>query len=131
MDAVHSTKLTRLRVIWLAVALAVVTALAYMMIVWDLLGVGDLEMAPDGDVIVYAAAGCYLVGGLLVPLRRRWLWIVGAVINALVMLFFFNMYQNRPAVMFSPGGIATKIPQLLLEAVLIFLIVSDWLRSRR
>jgi hypothetical protein len=63
--------------------------------------------------------------------RRRWLWVVGAVINALVILFFIMAYQHRPAVMFSPGGIATKEAQLLLEVCLLVLIVSGWRRSRR
>jgi hypothetical protein len=47
------------------------------------------------------------------------------------MLFFFNMYQARPSVLFSPGGIETKVPQLLLEALLLYMIAADWLRSRR
>jgi hypothetical protein len=40
-------------------------------------------------------------------------------------------YQGRPAVLFSPGGVATKAAQLLLEAGLLCLIVNDWRRSRR
>jgi hypothetical protein len=130
MNVVQQSNTNRLRLIWLAVALALVAALAYVMIALDILGVGDLEMAQDGDVIVYVAAGSYLLGGLLILLRRRWLWIIGVLINALVMLFFFNMYQDRSAVMFSPGGITTKVPQLLLEATLIYLIVTNWLRWR-
>jgi hypothetical protein len=130
MNVVQQSNTNRIRLIWLAVALTLVAALAYVMIALDILGVGDLEMAQDGDVIVYIAAGSYLLGGLLILLRRRWLWIIGILINALVILFFFNMYQDRPAVMFSPGGITTKVPQLLLEATLIYLIVTDWLRWR-
>jgi hypothetical protein len=128
---IQPTTHPNVRVIWLAVALAVIAALAYLLIAWDILGVGDLKTASDGDVIVYVAAGGYLLGGLLILVRRRWLWIIGAMINALVMVFFFKMYQNRPTVMFSAGGIATKIPQLLLEATLLYVIVADWLRSRR
>jgi hypothetical protein len=131
MTTVQLTKSNQVRVVWLAVGLAVVAALAYLMIVWKILRVGDLQMAADGEVIVYIAAGGYLLGGLLILLRRRGLWILGAVINALVMLFFFRLYQGRPAVMFSPGGIVTKVPQLLLEATLIYLIVSDWLPARK
>ena len=62
--------------------------------------------------------------------RRPWLWIIGAVINALVMLLFFRLYQDHPAVMFSPGGIVTKIGPLLVEATLIYLIVTDWVHAR-
>jgi hypothetical protein len=127
---IQPTTHPNVRVIWLAVALAVIAALAYLLIAWEILGVGDLKMASDGDVIVYVAAGGYLLGGLLILVRRRWLWIIGVMINALVMVFFFKMYQNRPTVMFSAGGIATKIPQLLLEATLLYVIIADWLRSR-
>jgi hypothetical protein len=116
---------------WLSVTLSFVSAFAYLLIVWKTLGVGDLQTAADGDVIVYVAAGGYLLGGLLILVRRRWLWIIGAVINALVILFFFRLYQDRPAVIFSPGGIVTKAAQLLLEATLIYLIVTDWLNERR
>src|SRR5574341_419174 len=129
MNAVHRPNTYRVRMMWLAVALAVIAALAYLMIVLDILAVGDLQTAKDGNAIVYVAAGSYLLGGLLILVRRRWLWIVGAVVNALVMLFFLRLYQDRPAVLFSPGGVATKAAQLLLELALIYLIVTDWLRS--
>ena len=109
---------------WLAVALALLAALAYMMIAWDFLSIGDLQTAKAGVVIIHVAAGSYLLGGLLIPLRQRWLWIIGAVINALVILFFINLYQERLAVMFSPGGVATKVAQLLLEVMLIYLILA-------
>jgi hypothetical protein len=69
----------------------------------------------------------------LVLARLRWLWIAGAVMNALVMLFFFLMYLERPSVLLSPGGIMTKAAQLLLEVSLIYLIFfgSPRLRDRR
>ncbi len=131
MIAVRSENVTPIRVLWLAVALALVTSLAYLLMAWDVLGVGDLQPDEEGGVIVYVAAACYLIGGLLILVRRRWLWIAGAVINALVMLFFFMMYQDRPAVLLSPGGLASKAAQLALEAVLIYLIVTEWWRARR
>jgi hypothetical protein len=131
MNALQLTKTNQDRVMWLAVGLAVLAALAYGLMAAGLLGVGDVQLAEEGGAIVYAAAGCYLVGGLLILPRRRWLWIAGAVINALVMLFFFNLYRARPAVIFSPGGLASKSAQLLLEAALIYLIVAGWLGARR
>ena len=124
MNTFQSTNNNHVRVMWLAVALALLAALAYMMIAWDFLSIGDLQTAKAGVVIIYVAAGSYLLGGLLIRLRQRWLWIIGAVINALVILFFINLYQERPAVMFSPGGVATKVAQLLLEVMLIYLIFA-------
>ena len=42
-----------------------------------------------------------------------------------VVLFFFQLYENRPGVLFSPGGIVTKAAQILLEVVLVYLLVTD------
>ncbi len=76
------------------------------------------------QTIVYAAGGCYLLGGLLVLAKKRWLWIFGLVMNTLVMAFFFVRYINMPAVIVSLPGLGTKIPQLILEAGLIYLIAT-------
>jgi hypothetical protein len=109
---------------WLAVALALIAALSYLLIQLGMLGVGDLQTV-GGPAIALVAAGCYVLGGLLILVRRRWLWIVGAVINALVILFFVMAYLNRPLVMFSAGGLVTKVAQLLLEGCLLYLIITD------
>jgi hypothetical protein len=131
MVAIEQTSLNRFRVMWLAVALAMLASCAYVLIGFHILAVGDLQTADRPDTIIYVAAGSYLLGGLLILLRRRWLWIIGATINALVMLVFFSAYLERPAVLFSPGGLISKAAQLLLEAGLIYLILMDWRRLRR
>jgi hypothetical protein len=117
-------------VMGLATALALFAALSYLLIQVGLFGVGDLQTS-GAPAIPLVAAACYLIGGLLIPVRRRWLWIVGAVINALVMVIFLMAYLNRPLVMFSAGGLASKIAQVLLEACLLYLIVTDWRRAHR
>ncbi len=114
------------RILWLAVGLALFTAFTYLLMARNILGVGDLQMDEKPAGIIYFAAGCYLVGGLLILLRNRWLLLFGAFINAMVILFFFNLYQNRPAVMFSPGGLISKIAQILLEVALIYILVILW-----
>ena len=126
MNAVQHTHTTTasMRVMWLAVVLALFAALSYLLIQLSMLGVGDLQTA-GGPAIALVAAGCYLVGGLLILVHRRWFWIVGAVINALVILFFVMAYLNRPLVMFSAGGLTTKIAQLLLEGCLLYIIITD------
>lgn len=118
-------------VIWLAVALAIIAALAYVMIAAGWLAIGDIVPAQEGGAVIYVAAGSYLVGGLLILARRRWLWVAGVMMNALVMLFYFQMYQARAAVLFSPGGLVTKLAQLALEAALLYLIIADWRQSHR
>lgn len=117
-------------IMWAAVALAMGTALAYVLIALNLLGVGDLKMDEKPATIIYVAAGCYLLGGLLILLRNRPLLLFGAFINAMVLLFFFNLYKDRPAVIFSPGGLISKIAQLLLEVALIYVIVAIWRKPK-
>ncbi len=123
------THTNRAAALWLAFALAIVAALVYVLIAQGMMAIGDVPQAKEGIGIVYAAAGGYLLGGLLILVRRRWLWIIGAVINALVIIFFFRMYQNRPSVLLSPGGLISKAAQILLEVTLIYLILR-WRRSR-
>jgi hypothetical protein len=119
------------RILWLAVGLAIFTAFTYLLMVWNVLGVGDLQMDEKPAGIIYFAAGCYLVGGLLILLRNRGLLLFGAFINAMVILFFFNLYQDRPAVIFSPGGLISKIAQVLLEIALIYVLVLVWKRGKK
>ena len=119
------------RIVWLGLALALSAALAYVLIGAGVLAVGDVAREQDGVNIAFIAAGCYFVGGWLILLRRRGLLIFGLVMNTLVLLFFFQMYQGRPAVVLSPGGLISKAAQVLLEISLIYLIISDWRKPRR
>jgi len=104
--------------------LAILAAVVYFLMAMDVLQAGNLQPdeAPTG--IAYVAGACYLVGGLLILVRKRWLWIIGSLINALVLVMFFTAYTSRPDVMLSIAGLGTKIPQVLLEIGLIYLIVS-------
>jgi hypothetical protein len=122
MNVIQSANNNHFRVMWLAVILALSTALSYALMAFNVLGVGDLQMDEK-------PAGCYLLGGLLILLRNRWLLLFGTFINAMVILFFFNLYQDRPDVMFSPGGLVSKIAQILLEVALIYVITVTWRKS--
>lgn len=126
MNAIQSTSNKSSRIMWTAVGLALFTALAYVLIAFNVLGVGDLQMDEKPAGIIYFAAGCYLLGGLLILLRNRWLMLFGAFINAMVVVFFFRLYQDRPAVMFSPGGLVSKTTQILLEVALLYIIATNW-----
>lgn len=114
----------------IALGLALITALTYLLIAFNVLGVGDPQVARDGGAIIYVAAGCYLLGGLLILLRNRWLLIFGAYINVLIILSFFSTYRTRPDVLLSPGGLTSKITQILLEIALLFTLISNWKRSK-
>jgi hypothetical protein len=130
MNTVQSSNPTHTRILWTAVVLALLTALSYILMQFNILGVGDLEVGEKPAGIIYVAAGCYLLGGLLILLRNRWLLLFGVFMNTMVLLFFFNMYQNRPAVIFSPGGLVSKIAQILLEFALFYVIAVNWKRSK-
>ncbi|HSJ88426.1 MAG TPA: hypothetical protein VK909_14540 [Anaerolineales bacterium] len=122
MNTQQQANTNHVRILWAAVALALITALSYLLMAFNILGVGDLQMDEKPAGIIFMAAGCYLLGGVLILLRNRGLLFFGAGINALVILFFFNLYKDRPAVVFSPGGLVSKIAQLLLEFALIYVI---------
>jgi len=129
MNTVQTSNPTHTRIMVAVVALALIASLSYVLMALNLLSVGDLRMDEKPAVIIYIAAGCYLLGGLLILTRNRWLLLFGAFINAMVILFFFNMYQNRPAVILSPGGLVSKVAQILLEVALVYFIVVNWKKS--
>jgi hypothetical protein len=131
MATIRQTPDNRIRLLWLAVILALAAALAYVLIALNVLAVGDIQATERPPTIIYVAAGSYVIGGLLILARRRWLWVFGAIINAFVILFFFQLYQDRPAVLLSPGGLLSKAAQIILEITLIYLIVASWWRERR
>ncbi len=118
------------RITTTATGLAIFTTLTYLLIALNILSVGDPQAARDGGAIIYVAAGCYLLGGLLILLRNRWLLLFGASINALVILFFFRMYQARPEIILSPGGLVSKIAQILLEIFILLVLITHWKRSK-
>ena len=131
MNTVQRSNPVHVRILWTAVALALVASLSYILMAFNILGVGDLQVSEKPAGIIFVAAGCYLLGGLLILTRNRWLLLFGAFINAMVILFFFNMYQNRPSVMFSPGGLASKTAQILLEVALFYVIVVFWKKKTK
>jgi len=60
----------------------------------------------------------------LILLKKRWIWVTGAIINAIPIIGFYAMWTSRSDVMFSGPGLMTKIPQILLEAALIYLLIK-------
>jgi hypothetical protein len=125
MDTIQQNPNTNYtRFMWTAVALAFFAAIFYILMEFNLLGVGDLRADEKPSGIIYIVAGCYICGGLFILLRKRGLLIFGAVTNAMVIFFFFAAYQNRPTVMFSAGGLVSKTVQILLEIALLYLIFA-------
>lgn len=104
--------------------LALLAALVYFLMGAGVLQAGDLsaDEAPAG--IAYFAGACYAIGGLLILAGKRWLWVLGAVLNGLVIVGFFAIHATRPAVLLSLPGLATKSAQVLLEIGLVYLTVT-------
>ncbi len=112
-----------------AVALACFVLALAAGVFYVLMGVGAMkvpalsaEEAPAA--IAYVAGGCYVVGGVLVLVRKRWLRAVGLAANTLVIASFFVMYNQKPDIMFSLPGLTTKIAEVLLEVALIYLVIA-------
>lgn len=131
MNTVQTSNPTHTRIMWAAVALALIASLSYVLMALNVLGVGDLKVGEKPINIIFVAAGCYFLGGLLILTRNRWLLLFGAFINAMIVLFFFNLYQDRPAVILSPGGLISKIAQILLEIALIYVIIVFWKKESK
>jgi hypothetical protein len=113
------------KIMLICVALAMTAALGYMLMGIGVIHPRDLIAEDAPPAIVWVMAGCYIVGGLLIFLKKRRLWITGTAINAFVVVMFMLMYAARPSVIFSAPGLITKIAQILLEIGLIYLIVKS------
>lgn len=113
----------------ISAVLALLAAGAYFLLATGVIPVPPLENAasneggPSAAVAFYLGGSAYALGALLLLLvRRRWLRILGMIGNALVIIIFVSMYSRQPQVMFSTAGLTTKIPQILLEVVLVYLV---------
>ena len=124
MKELNTNNQAAIKGIWLAFGLALATAAAYALIIWHVLPIGDYDWADAPAFIGYAAIIGYLLGGLLILVRQRWLWIIGLLINALVMFAYFSMHQAEPNLLLSAGGLVSKILQIVLEVTLIYLIFA-------
>jgi hypothetical protein len=116
---------------WVLVILALVAALGYLLMGVGVITVPDKPLndtsadndAPPGfDWIMF---GAYVAGGLLILFKKRWLFITGAVLNAIPIIGFYAIWASRTDVMFSAPGLLTKIPQILLEIGLIYWLVKS------
>jgi hypothetical protein len=66
-----------------------------------------------------------------VRIDKKWLRLSLGIINALIILIFFQMWSGRPDILTSVAGLGTKISQFLLEIGLIYLIIKVWKTDRQ
>ena len=109
-------------VFWICLALALVTALGYFLLGVQVIHAADLtlEDAPPG--FAWLAGAFYVIAGFMVFLRPRAAKIAVAIINLIPIVVFYVMWFDRPDVLTSVPGLMTKIPQVLLEAGLLYLL---------
>jgi hypothetical protein len=111
--------------IWYSIAASLVAAVVYILAGSGVLYAGDIAETGEAPPFIFFVAGAYYVlAAYLLTFEKRWLRITLAVLNALVILIFFQMWSARPDVLTSAAGLGTKIPQFLLETGLIYLIVK-------
>ena len=112
-------------VIWICSLAALAAAIVYILGGAGVLYAGDITDTDEAPPFIFFMAGAfYVIVGYILRLEKRWLRITLAVINALVMLIFFQMWAGRSDVLTSAAGIGTKIPQFLLEIGIICLAVK-------
>ena len=114
-------------IIWYSMLLSMVTAIVYILAGAGVLSTG---LVPEEDeappFILYIAGAFYVLFAYLIRINIRWLRITLTVINALIILIFYQMWWGNTDVMTSAAGLGTKIAQFLLEIGLIYLIIKTW-----
>ena len=112
------------KIMLVCMMLAFVAALIYILMARGIMHAGDLVGGERLPAFFYIVPGGYVLGGLLILLKKRWLWITGAAINGFGVLMFYVAYYAQPEIMLSAPGLITKIAQVLMEAGLIYMIVK-------
>ncbi len=111
-------------------ALAGLAALVYFLTGAGILQPGNLTPEEAPAAMGYASGIGYLIGGFLILLRKRWVWIIGGILNMMVIAMFFKLYSQRPDVLLSLPGVMTKSAQIVLEVGLISLIITHKPKTR-
>lgn len=115
------------RMMWASAVLALGAGVVYTLIGQRLLGIGNVQVQDgDGTTFFYTVAVAYFIAATLLPVKNRWLWLAGGVMNSLVIVFYVQMNANRPDLLLSPGGLISKGVEVVLEVVLVCLIGFGW-----
>ena len=111
-------------IILICLVMALISALIYVLMAVGIMLPGDLISDESLPAYFYIIPAGYVIGGFLILLKKRWLWITGATINAFTIIVFYTTYAGRADIMLSAPGLITKIAQVLMEVGLIYLIVT-------
>jgi hypothetical protein len=123
------------KIIWICLIAALVAALGYFLMGAGVIRAGDpalVDAASSTDApwgFDWIAGGFYVIAGLALLLRKRWVFIALSIINLIPIVVFYFMWAGRPDILWSAPGLITKIAQVLLEAGLVFLLVKSRRRT--
>lgn len=127
MRTVQHTNTNIDRMMWVGAVLALAAGIVYTLIAQKVLAIGNVQVEEtDGASFFYMVAMAYFIAAALLPVRNRWLWLAGGVMNSLVILFYVQTNGNRPDLLWSPGGLISKAVEAGLEVVLVYLIGFGW-----
>ena len=107
--------------------LALIAAMGYILMIVGVIEPGNLvaDNEPMSSALWIIPTG-YIIGGSLILLKQRWLWITGVIINGFGIIVFYVTYAGQPDVLWSAPGLITKIAQIPLEIGLLYLIVTAY-----
>jgi hypothetical protein len=116
---------------WVCLVLALAAAFGYFLMGAGIIQAGDpgLNDGSSGDTAPWGfdwiAGGFYVIAGLALLLKKRWVPVTLAVINIIPIAVFYFMWAGRPDVLWSAPGLITKIAQVLLESGLVFQLIRS------
>jgi hypothetical protein len=111
-------------VVWGCIAMALIAAIGYILMGVGVIHPGNLS-GDNMPSFFYIIPLAYIVMGVLILSRWRWIRIASAVVVALTILVFYTRYAGQPDVMWSAPGLITKIAQIIMLGGLIYLIVKS------
>jgi hypothetical protein len=110
------------RIRYFAAAMAGVAAIFYFLIAAHVLRVVDLMDQGITTFGLIAGAGFLVAAILLAVWKRRALWIVGAVLEVIVIAIYFKVGASRTP-HFETWGLVLRVPQALIFFALAYLSV--------
>ena len=110
-------------VVWGTFAMAMAAALGYILMNAGIIHPGNLQSDIELP-IGYILGLVYLVMGVLLLSRWRWIRIAEIIVVLITIIGFYAMYADQPDVMWSTPGLITKIAQVLMLAGLVYLLLK-------
>jgi hypothetical protein len=120
-NALASRAPLRRRIRHFAAAMAAVVSALYFLIGFQIVTV--IEPPDDQGAFALPAGIAFALGALVIlAVDTRWVWIAGAIVQALIILMYFAVSSQRePA--FEEWGITIRVAQALLLAALGYLAI--------